>query len=216
MAMSDHVVDLQEALGLNPKDLEQFRHVSSELLAHTFILRTHFVKDGEKQFLNPDYLFVQKYFEVLYQYFALMNWQLRIDDYFGYCFLVCESSENRLNLTKEQTGLFLCLRLLYDEKMNDLDFESDVIVSIQDILDKLIGEFGLLKTYSKQKMKDDLSVALRFRVIQKIKGALNSAESLFVIMPSVLAAVPSDRVHSLVKNFEKVDVDEMFESSSPD
>ncbi len=216
MTGADHVLDLQEVLGLNAKDLEQFRHVCSELLAHTFILRTQFVKDGEKQFLNPDYLFVQKYFEVLYQYFTLMNWQLRIDDYNGYCFLVCESGGNRLNLTKEQTGLFLCLRLLYDEKMNDLDFESDVIVSIQDILDKLIGEYGLLKTYSKQKMKDDLSVALRFRVIQKIKGALNSAESLFAIMPSVLAAVPSDRVHSLVKNFEKGDVDEMFESSSPD
>lgn len=193
------MVDLQEALGLTSKELEQFRHICQDLLGHNFVLQTQFQKDGGKLYRNPDFIFIQRHIEVFSQYFALMDCQL-MENHNGYFYLLRESSVNRLHLTKEQTALFLCLRLIYDEKITDIATEQDVTLSVQEILDKLIHEFELLKTYSKQKMKDDLAVAQHYRLVDKVRGAMNSAEAILVIYPSILTAVPADRIHEFVKN----------------
>lgn len=209
------MVNLQEVFSLSSGELEDFRRVSSQLLSHTFILRSLYGKDGKKVHRNPDYLFVQRHFDEIYAYFSMMNWSLILDDHHGYCYLRCEQGENRLNLTKDQTALFVCLRLIYEEKMEDLGQENDVIISVQEILDKLIGEFGILKSYSKQKIQADLSLASQYRIIQKVKGALNSTEGLFAILPTILTAVDSNRLHDLVKNLQKREVGEENESTSP-
>lgn len=196
------MVNLQEALALDTKDLEQFRHVCQDLLGHNFVLRTQFQKDGGKIYRNPDFIFIQRHIEGISQYFALMDCQL-IEDHNGYFYLLRESHENRLHLSKDQTALFLCLRLIYEEKITDIATEQDVTLSIQEILDKLIQDFGILKTYSKQKMKEDLALAQHYRLVDKVKGAMHSAESILVIYPSILTAVPSDRIHELVEKLEQ-------------
>lgn len=195
--------NLQEALGMNSKELEQFSHICQELLGHNFILRTQFQKDGEKQYRNPDYLFLQRHFQVVSDYFSLMGCEIIEEPQQGYFYLLNESSGNRLHLTKDQTALFLCLRLIYEEKMSDIGIEQDVTLTIQEILDKLINDFELIKSYSKQKVKEDLVVAQHYRLVQKIKGAMNSADAVLVIYPSILTAVPADRIHTLVENLEK-------------
>lgn len=200
--------NLQDALGMNSKELEQFSHICQELFSHNFILRTHFLKDGEKQYRNPDYLFLQRHNENISDYFALMGYKIIEDIQYGYFYLFAESGGNRLHLTKDQTALFLCLRLIYEEKMSDIGVEQDVTLTIQEILDKLIQNFEISKTYSKQKTKDDLAVAQHYRLVQKIKGAMNSADAVLVIYPSILTAVPAERIHALVEELENLEKEE--------
>ncbi len=195
-------MNLQEHMGLSSKEQEQFAHVCNQLLSHTFILRSLYTKDRGR-IRNPDYTFVTAHFEVLYQYFALIRWQLFQEDHNGYCYIINDDGTNRLQLSKEETALFLCLRLIYDEKLQDLGMGQDVIITVQDLLDKLITDFGIMKSYSKQKTLAQLAVAEKYRVIQRIKSALNSTEAMFAIMPSILTAVPSGRIHALVQSLEK-------------
>lgn len=197
--------NLQESLGMNSKELEQFSRICQELFSHNFILRTQFQKDGDKQYRNPDYLFLQRHIQVITDYFSLMGSDIIEDSQHGYFYLFTESAGNRLHLTKDQTALFLCLRLIYEEKMSDIGIEQDVTLTIQEILDKLINHFEIIKSYNKQKMKDDLSLAQHYRIVQKIKGAMNSADAVLVIYPSILTAVPADRIHTLVESLEHVE-----------
>ncbi len=204
--------NLQEYFGLSERELEQFRSVAHQLMSHTFIHRTDY-KSPEERLRNPDYTFIVSHFEALEQYFDLLDWSLVKEDHNGYCYIVQRSGTNRLSLTKDQTILFLCLRLIYDEKIQDLGLENDIILSVQDILDKMITDFGFQKNYSKTRTKEDLSVAMQFRVLQKVKGGLMDAESLFALMPSILTVVPSDRIHALVQQLEKGEEDEASSSS---
>ncbi len=208
-------INLQEYLGLSDRELEQFRLVAHQLMSHTFIHRSDY-KNQKERLRNPDYTFIVSHFQALEQYFSLLDWTLVKEDHNGYCYIVHRSGTNRLSLTKDQTVLFLCLRLIYDEKIQDLGLENDVIISLQDILDKMIADFGFQKNYSKTRTKEDLSVAVQFRVLQKVKGGLMDAESLFALMPSILTVVPSDRIHYLVQQLEKGEEDETSQSSTTD
>ncbi len=207
-------MNLQEQLGLNSKELSQFSAICNDLLSHTFLLRMDYRGDKPKR--NPDYSFVLSHFELMYQYLGLLDWELFLEDHNGYCYVLSKTGANRLHLSKEQTALFLCLRLLYDEKSQDLGLEHDVIISVQDLLDKLITDFQIYKSYNKTKIREELGVATQYRVIQKIKGALVSSEAQFAIMPSILTAVPSGRIHGLVQQWEKGAEDETPEQSATD
>ncbi|MFI3249347.1 MAG: DUF4194 domain-containing protein [Eubacteriales bacterium] len=212
------MISLQEVFGLSSAEGEQFRRVANDLVSHTFLLRSVLTKEGEKVHRNPDYLFVERHVEVFESYFLFMDWRLVLDTHNGYCYLLSEHGGNRLTLTKDQTALFLCLRLLYEEKLADLGSETDVVVSLQEILDKMITDFGILKGYNRQKMGADLSTCLHYRVLMKKKGGLQSTDSLFVIMPTILTAVPTQRLHGLVQNLKKMEEEqhETAQSSASD
>ncbi len=213
--MTPNTFNLQEYFQLSDKELEQFRSVAHQLMSHTFIHRSDYKNENER-IRNPDYTFIVSHFEALEQYFSLLDWKLVKEDHNGYCYILHNSGTNRLSLTKDQTVLFLCLRLIYDEKIQDLGLENDVIISVQDILDKIITDFSFQKTYVKTKTKEDLSVAIQFRVLQKVKGGLMDTESLFALMPSILTVVPSHRVNALVQQLEKGEENETSQPSSTD
>ena len=60
------------------KELDRFKAICNQLLSRTYVVRTVY-RPGEGRVNNPDYVFLSTHFEVVRDYLAFLDWDLRKD-----------------------------------------------------------------------------------------------------------------------------------------
>ena len=104
-------MDFSELQNLTTKELEQFKQVCNLLLARTFVVRTLYRPD-KGRVNNPDYIFLVNHQSAVRDYLALLDWDLRFDNYNGYFYVVNTDEANRLALNQRTTAILLALRMI--------------------------------------------------------------------------------------------------------
>ncbi len=204
-------MDFTEHMKLSTKELEQFSRVCNKLLGETFLCRS--VYHSEKgRINNPDYYFLSGHMELISDYLSLCNWKLYHESHYGYFYIENHLEANRMQLNKEETAILLILRLCYEEK--ELGLENDILLTVEELLEKLINEFHIIKRPSFQRIQSCLQLYRNHNIIQKIAGSLGKPDGVFAIMPCILTVVSSDRVAELVKSLEKETNDEEDDEDS--
>lgn len=198
------------------KELEGFKSVCNQLLSRTYVVRTLY-KPGEGRVNNPDYTFLSTHFEVIQEYLAFLDWDLRKDDMNGYFYVLNTDEANRCNLNKKETAILLAIRMLYEENIERLGLAQDAICSVRDLLEKVVTDYAILPVKpNMDEVKRALTTLDHHSVIQRIEGKYNQASCKFAILPTVLSVVSSEKLNAVVSVLRKEDEGEEAEEDFAD
>ena len=190
---------------LTQKELEQFKAICNQLLSRTFVVRTVYRPD-KGRINNPDYTFLTTHFEEMHDYLSLLDWDLRKDDFNGYCYVINTDDANRCNLNKVATAVLLALRMIYDENQELVGLEHDAICSVRDVLEKVVTDYAILPAKpNMDEVKRAMTILDNHSVIQKIDGKYNLGSCRFAILPTILTVVSSERLSAVVALLRKED-----------
>ncbi len=193
------------------KEKEQFKTVCNQLLSRTYIVRTYY-KPGQGRVNNPDYNFLSLHYDEVREYLSFLDWDLRKDDLNGYFYVYNTDEANRCNLDPKETGILLAIRMIYEENQERLGLEQDAICTVRDLLEKVVTDYAILKARpNRDEVKKALTRLENHSIIQKIEGKYNQNECKFSILPTVLSAVPSEKLAAIVSILRKEEDDEETE-----
>ena len=143
---------------------------------------------------------------------------MRKDDLIGYFYVINTDEANRCNLNKKETAMLLALRMIYEENQERLGLEQDAICTVRDVLEKVVTDYAILPAKpNMDEVKRALTLLENHAIIQRIDGKFNQSSCKFSILPTVLAAVSSEKLNDVVAVLRKgEDVDEETEEDSVD
>ena len=167
---------------------------------------------------NPDYTFLSLHYEAVQEYLRLLDWDLRKDDLNGYFYVINTDEANRCNLNKKETAILLALRMIYEENQERLGLEQDAICTVRDVLEKVVTDYAILPAKpNMDEVKRALTLLENHSIVQRIEGKFNQGSCKFAILPTVLAAVSSEKLNDVVSVLRKEDVaDEETEEDPAD
>ena len=198
------------------KELEHFKDVCNQLLSRTYVVRTLY-KPGEGRVNNPDYVFLSAHDEVIRDYLALLDWDLRKDDLNGYFYVLNTDEANRCNLNKKETAILLAIRMIYEENIERLGLEQDAVCTVRDVLEKVVTDYAILPAKpNMDEVKRALTVLDNHSVIQMIEGKYSQGNCKFAILPTVLSAVSSEKLNAIVSVLRKEGGNEEVEEDPTD
>lgn len=203
--------------GATTKELEHFKTVCNQLLSRTYIVRTLYHPD-KGRVNNPDYTFLSLHYEAVQEYLSLLDWDLRKDDLNGYFYVINTDEANRCNLNKNETAILLALRMIYEENQERLGLEQDAICTVRDVLEKVVTDYAILSAKpNMDEVKRALTRLENHSIIQRIDGKFNQNNCKFSILPTVLAAVSSEKLNDVVSVLRKEEnIDEKTEEGFAD
>lgn len=170
-------------------------------------------RPGKGRVNNPDYTFLSLHYEAVQEYLSLLDWDLRKDDLNGYFYVINTDEANRCNLNKKETAILLALRMIYEENQEQLGLEQDAVCTVRDVLEKVVTDYAILPAKpNMDEVKRALTLLENHSIIQRIEGKFNQSGCKFAILPTVLAAVSSEKLNDVVSVLRKEgDTDEETE-----
>ena len=206
----------QDLQSFSDKDLQQFKTVCNALLSRTFIPRT-VCRDGKGGIPNSNYAFLSAHFSTVGGYLSLLDWELFQDSYNGYFWVRNTDEANRLNLNKAATAILLALRMIYDENQDRLGLEHDALCTVGDVLEKMATDYPILSAKpNMDEVRRALSLFENHSLLQRLDGKFSQTDCRFVILPTILTAVSSEKLQDVVAKLRKRDTDETPEENSAD
>lgn len=191
--------------GATAKELEQFKSVCNQLLSRTYVARTIY-HQGKGRVNNPDYTFLSLHYEAVQEYLGLLDWDLRRDDLNGYFYVLNADEANRCNLNKKETAILLALRMIYEENQDRLGLEQDAICTVRDVLEKVVTDYAILPAKpNMEEVKRAFTLLENHSIVQRMDGKFNQSSCKFFILPTILAAVSSEKLNDVVSVLRKED-----------
>lgn len=182
---------------LTMTDQERFRRIVNMLLAQTFLLQTDTSSEDTLRRTDPDYLFAERNFSLLADYLAYAGFTLEKNDDYGVIALHSAFDFNRRRLDKFTTQLLFTLRLIYDEEREKLSLSKEIFTTTGDITHKMMTLGVLTKKPANQQLHEALRTLAAFRLIAKMGGAWEDAETAIRILPSVLFVITGEQITSI-------------------
>lgn len=202
--------------GATQKELEQFKSVCNQLLSRTYVVKT-LCRADKVRVNNLDYLFLSSHYAEVREYLALLDWDLRKDDFNGYFYVINTDEANRCQLGKKETAILLALRMIYDENQERLGLEHDAICTVRDLLEKVVTDYAILPAKpNMDEVKRALTLLDNHCVIQRIEGKYNQSGCKFAILPTILSVVSSEKLDAVVSVLRKEEDNEEAEEDSAD
>lgn len=202
--------------GATQKELEQFKAICNQLLSRTYVVKT-LCRADKVRVNNPDYIFLSIHYAEVREYLALLDWDLRKDDFNGYFYVVNTDEANRCQLDKKQTAILLALRMIYDENQERLGLEHDAICTVRDLLEKVVTDYAILSSKpNMDEVKRALTLFDNHCVIQRLEGKYSQGSCKFAILPTVLTVVSSEKLDAVVSVLRKEEDSEEAEEDPAD
>lgn len=200
---------------LNVMEREVFKKIINQLLGKTFIVNHIYDDNKQTSVMNPDYRFIERNLDLFKNYLELGGWKLERNDNYEVIYITSNFGYNKMRLDKFTTILLYILRLMYDQKRENINLTEQIIVSVSEII-STVNEIG---AYEKRKpslleIKTSLRTIAGFNIIQKIDGAYENPETKIIILPSILFAVTAESITKINENIkdaqetEEVEIEE--------
>ena len=107
--------------------------------------------------------------------------------------------------------------MLYEENLEHLGLEQDAICTVRDLLEKVVTDYAILPAKpNMEEVKRALTLLENHAVIQRIDGKFNQGSCKFAILPTVLAAVSSEKLNAVVAVLKKEEENEETEENTSD
>ena len=206
------IEELYENLGIIER--ENFQRIVNLLLGKTFIVYNIYDENKKTSVFNPDYRFVEKNFELFEKYLKLGGWNLERNNSYEVIYVTSQYGYNKMHLDKFTTVILYILRLMYEQKRENINLTEQIVVSVSDIIATLneIGAYNKKKP-SLQEIRQALRTIAKFNLIQKIDNKYEDPETKIIIMPSILFAITAEsitKINDTIKDTNEV-IDEEFE-----
>ncbi|MCK4260279.1 MAG: DUF4194 domain-containing protein [Halanaerobiales bacterium] len=189
------------------KDKEDFTQLVNQLLASTYLLRESLDRSEKRLKINRDYSFVERHFEIFRDYLKIAGWLLKKDNAYGVIFIENSFGLNRTRLNKNETLILYTLRLIYEEESEKLSLKRESIITVGDLINKMISIGLISKKLADVEIHNILSLLKRYNIIDKIEGRWADPETRIIIYSSILFIVTNEKISAIF---------EMMQDKSPD
>lgn len=177
---------------------EKFKATVNKLLNECFILKKN--KDTVS-----DYNFILNYKEYFISLFEILGYELIIQEEYGVIGLNNPAGTGRIHLKKIESVILLILRLLYIEERKKVSQTEDVII----IIDQVIDKYNMLKMQNKldkTTLRNSMGYFSRYHLIQKLDTDMANPDTRVIIYPSILFAVSNTSLEEMYQTAkEKLD-----------
>ena len=204
----------EEFEALTDKDKQTFEEVANLLFSKTFLV---YSRDEDR----AHYRFVERNLGIFQGYFSLAKWQLYQDKALAVMQLYNTLEINRRRFNLQETLFLFILRLLYDEKQQELRLSQQVMISGHEFTAKYMA----LQIKNRLPARDDLQRILRlfsrYSLLDLKNGAWAESDAVFVLHPSLLLVLNTPNVITFTdwlsesameggeENYADVDADEI-------
>ena len=182
---------------LNMTEQEAFRRIVNWLLAHTYLLQGNYAFEDNMKRTNPDYLFVERNFELFQNYLEYAGFRLERDSNYGVIFLSSSYEFNRIKLDKATTLMLYVLRLIYEEEREKLSLSRDIFTTTGDLVHKMISLGVIRRKPANLTLRDSLRTLNRFRIVEKVDGPWENADTRLLFLPTILFIVTNERISNM-------------------
>lgn len=193
---------------LNLTEQEAFRRIVNWLLAHTYLLQGTYAFEDNMNRTNPDYLFVERNFELFQDYLEYAGFRLERDSNYGVIFLSSSYEFNRIKLDKATTLMLYVLRLIYEEEREKLSLSRDIFTTTGDLVHKMLSLGVIKRKPANLTLRDSLRTLNRFRIVEKVDGPWENADTRLLILPTILFIVTNERISNM---YQLIDEEETAE-----
>ncbi len=194
-------------------DRENFQRIVNQLLAHTFLFVNEYNFNENISVVNRDYLFAERNFELLTSYFELAGFRLERDSSYGVISLVSSYDANRVRFDKLTTLAVYTLRLIYEEEREKLTLTSEVIITVADLVNKMITLGIVRRKPANKELHDLLRTLVHFRILVKAEGVYEAPETRYLILPTILFIVNNEQISNMYRLLEEKPQEESDETA---
>lgn len=197
----------------NQTEKQLFKRLVNQLMAKTFIIRDEYdVKEGRIK-IHSDYRFVERAYEVFSGYLELGGWTIHRDSDYGVIYISSMHDYNKFKMNKFTTLMMLSLRLLFEERREEVSLRNEVLFESYELISKM-QVLGIIdKKPAMKDIADGYKLLSSFNILEKLSGKWDGHDAKFVILPSILFIIPNDKI-SLVSEMVKSKEDEIDDESS--
>lgn len=187
----------EEFLKMPAGDQSEFATIVNKLLLKGFIVRDIFDTKEKIIRINPDYRYIERYFDIINDYLKYSGWIIEKDYILGVIALNNMNTENRIRLDRETSLILFTLRLIYENEKSESNTTTQAIYLTTPGLIKLMKDDGI-KLQNKNLTGRGIARSLRFlanhNIISKVSGSYDEGNVSFYILPSIVYALDNDKI----------------------
>lgn len=172
-----------------------FKDIANKLLASTFLAR-------DKKDNKDNYYFVVSYKEVFDEFFAILGYEVKLDQGVGSIMLKSDQNTGFLKLRRDETIILLILRILYHERLKETSLNENVVITVLDIHEKY-NFLEIKKRINKTDLVSALRLFRRFNLIVTI-GDITMSNTKVVIMPTILYAINTEEITEVYNTVSRI------------
>lgn len=172
-----------------------FKDIANKLLASTFLAR-------DKKDNKDNYYFVVSYKEVFDEFFAILGYEVKLDQGVGSIMLKSDQNTVFLKLRRDETIILLILRILYHERLKETSLNENVVITVLDIHEKY-NFLEIKKRINKTDLVSALRLFRRFNLIETI-GDITMSNTKVVIMPTILYAINTEEITEVYNTVSRI------------
>ena len=196
---------LEKYESFSTREKEEFRDICNELFDKTF-LNEEVISNNGGFVINEKFNFVRRNFELFEEYFMLSGWILERKNN-ETIYIRNETGSNRVILKLLTTKMLIALRVMYDEKRKTSSNSNRVQFKLSELYNKMLHDFGLIDSMpSKTDRDSSIKIIEKYNIIVKAAVAEDEMDNVYVIMPSITAAVSDDRINMIYNQLKEEDL----------
>ena len=131
-----------------------------------------------------------------------MGFELEVNKNIKAAQLINKFGNNKVSLKLIESITLLILRILYQEKMQELSLSQFVTVEIEEIQSRFIALGFKDRVMDKTLLKQSLRTLKRFNIIETLDRDMTLSDSRIIIYPTIQMIVRSENITSI---YQKLD-----------
>lgn len=197
----------EEFVKLSSQDQNEFARIVNALMLKSFVVRESFDSREKMMKINPEYRFIERYYDIFEEYLKYSGWRLEKDVTNGVIAIYNEYEQNRLRIDRETSLILFTLRLIYETKKAESNAPGESLYMTTPELLKTMIEYGITMQ-GKRLTGRLLGRSLRFmaahNIICKVSGSYDEGNVTFYILPSITFAVDSQKIAAMSDALERL------------
>lgn len=187
----------QDYNNLYEAEKEEFRRVSNYLLSKTFIVRDVYDKQAKKMITSPEFLFMERYYDIFENYLSIGGWKLVKNPIEGIYWVENIYGQNKAKFDSFTTFILLALMITYEESAPITTLGNSVITTTYDVISKM----QILGLITKKPSKEQFRVAFRrleqFNIILRLNTSSDVELWKIMVLPSIHHVIDYDKLKEL-------------------
>ena len=196
-----------EFMKMSGQDQTMFAEVCNKILLKSFLVRDIFDPKEKIMRVNPDYRFVERYFNVFEEYLKISGWHIEKDNILGVVALSNEYQDNKLRIDRETSLILFVIRLIYENEKSEASGVNQAIYMTTPMLIKEMLEHGIVMP-GKRLTGRGIARSLRFlanhNIISKVSGSYDEGNVNFYILPSIMYALNNEKIVLLSQLLDEI------------
>ena len=205
----------QDYNNLYESEKEEFKRVCNYLLSKTFVVRDVYDRQAKKMITSPEYLFMEKYYDIFENYLNIAGWKLTKEPLNGIYMVENTYGYNKAKFDSFTTYILLALMVTYEETAPISTLGNSVITTTYDVISKM----QILGLITKKPSKEQFRIAFRrleqYNIILRLNTSSDVELWKIMILPSIHHVIDYDKLRELCEYIPQF-IKEKYEQTTSD